>query len=125
MRFIDPIEGVTGEGVAFKWGVAPPARQAGENTAAGEEGRGGLNAAWEHIEEAAKLDALLDEASAPDPGMADYWRTAPELWASLSEGGRETLSRSMFGITGRLARGISEEASKGLLSMTSTDVRIW
>jgi len=97
LRFIDPVEGITGEGVAFKWGVAPPARQPGEDTATGEEGQDGLKAAWDDIEEAANLDVLLDEACAPDPGMADYWRTAPELWASLSEGGRETLSRSMFG----------------------------
>jgi hypothetical protein len=97
LLFIDPVEGVHGATVAFKWGVAPPARQPGEDTAIGEESQGGLKAAWDDIEEAANLDALLDEASAPDPGMADYWRTAPELWASLSEGGRETLSRSMFG----------------------------
>ena len=81
----------------FKWGVMPPARQPGEDTATGEEGEGGLKAAWDDIEEDADLDALLGEAPAPDPDMAEYWRTAPELWASLSEGGRETLSRSMFG----------------------------
>jgi transcriptional regulator with XRE-family HTH domain len=97
LRFIDAVDGVTGEGVAFKWGVAPPARQPGEDTATGEEGKGGFKAAWDDIEEAADLDALLGEAPAPDPDMAEYWRTAPELWASLSEGGRETLSRTMFG----------------------------
>jgi hypothetical protein len=31
--------------------------------------------------------------------MAEMWRDDPELWARLSEGGRETLSRSMFGDT--------------------------
>ncbi len=86
-----------GEGVCFKWGVAPPARQPGEDAATGEEGEGGLKAAWDEGEEAADLDALLGEVPAPDPDMAEYWRTAPELWASLSEGGRETLSRTMFG----------------------------
>lgn len=97
IEFLDPIEGVRGEGVAFKWGVAPPARQPGEDTATGEDGQGGLKAAWDDVEEEVDLDTLLGEALAPDPGMAEYWRTAPELWASLSEGGRETLSRTMFG----------------------------
>jgi hypothetical protein len=97
LRFIDPVEGDHGQGVAFKWGVAPPARQPGEGAATGEEGEGGLKAAWDFEDEDADLDALLSEAPAPDPSMANYWRTAPELWASLSEGGRETLSRSMFG----------------------------
>jgi hypothetical protein len=50
-------------------------------------------------EEDADLDALLGEAPALNPDMADYWRTAPAPWANLSEGGRETLSRSMFGDT--------------------------
>ena len=98
LRFIDPVEGVTGEGVAFKWGVAPTARQPGEGTAAGEEGEGGLKAAWDfEDEEDAELDALLGEAPAPNPDMAEMWQADPELWARLSEGGRETLSRSMFG----------------------------
>jgi hypothetical protein len=95
--FIDAREGEHGPAVAFKWGVAPPARQLGEDMATGEDSQRGLKAAWDDIDEAADLDALLDEAPAPDPDMADYWRTVPELWARLSEGGRETLSRSMFG----------------------------
>jgi transcriptional regulator with XRE-family HTH domain len=96
--FIDA-DGDAGVGVRLKKGLepTPPKRSTDDDEATGEEGQGGLKAAWDDIEEAADLDALLDEASAPDPGMADYWRTAPELWASLSEGGRETLSRSMFG----------------------------
>ncbi len=97
IEFLDPIEGMRGEGVCFKWGVAPQARQPGEDAATGGEGEGGLKAAWDEGEEDADLDALLGEVPAPDPDMAEYWRTAPELWASLSEGGRETLSRSMFG----------------------------
>ncbi len=96
LRFIDPVEGVTGEGVALKWGVAPQVRQPGEGTAAGEEGEGGLKAAWDDGEDA-DLDALLGEQPAPNPDMAEMWQADPELWARLSEGGRETLSRSMFG----------------------------
>ncbi len=100
LRFIDPLEGVTGEGVAFKWGIAPPARQPGEDTATGEPGEGGLKAAWDFEgEEDADLDALLGEQPAPNPDMAEMWRADPELWARLSEGGRETLSRSMYGDT--------------------------
>jgi hypothetical protein len=97
LRFIDPVEGVTGEGVAFKWGVAPPARQSGDGTVAGEAGEGGLKAAWDDFEGDADLDALLGEAPGLNPDMAEMWRDDPDLWASLSEGGRETLSRSMYG----------------------------
>ncbi len=100
LRFIDAVEGVTGEGVAFKWGVAPPARQPGEDTAAATDGEGGMKAAaWDDCGEDADadLDALLGEQPAPDPDMAEIWQADPELWARLSEGGRETLSRSMFG----------------------------
>ena len=85
--------------VGLKWGVAPPARQPGEGTAAGEAGEGGLKAAWDDIEEAtdADLDALLSEPSAPNPDMAELWRADPQAWERLSQIGRETLSRSMFG----------------------------
>ena len=97
LRFIDPVEGVIGEGVVFKWGVTPPARQASEGAGARGEGEAGFKAAWDDAEEDADIDALLGEPPAPDPGMADYWREQPELWEKLSEAGRETLSRTMFG----------------------------
>ncbi len=99
LQFIDPVEGEGGEGVRFKWGVAPPAQQPGEDTATGEPGEGGLKAAWDDIEEAtdADLDALLSEPSAPNPDMAELWRADPQAWERLSQIGRETLSRSMFG----------------------------
>jgi hypothetical protein len=97
IEFLDPVEGVRGEGVAFKWGVAPPARQPGEGTAAGEAGEGGLKAAWDDCDEDADLDALLGEAPGLNPDMAEMWRDDPELWARLSQGGRETLSTRMFG----------------------------
>ena len=86
-----------GPGVRLKLGVEIPQREPGEGTAAVEAGESGLKAAWDDIEGEADLDALLSEAPALNPGMAEYWRTAPALWANLSEGGRETLSRSMFG----------------------------
>ena len=97
IEFLDPIEGVRGEGVAFKWDVAPPARQPSEGAGAPAAGEAGLKAAWDDGEEDADIDALLGEPPAPDPGMADYWREQPELWAKLSDAGRETLSRAMFG----------------------------
>jgi len=96
-RFIDPVEGDHGPGVALKWGAALPARQPGEGTAAGETGEGGLRAAWDEGEDGADLDALLCEAPGLNPDMAEMWRDDPDLWARLSQGGRETLSRSMYG----------------------------
>ena len=74
-----------------------PGSQA-KTPATGDEGEGGIKAAWDEVEEDADLDALLGE----DPcarirTWREYGGTAPELWASLSEGGRETLCRSMFG----------------------------
>ena len=96
--FIEPREGEHGLAVGLKWGFTLPQRQPGEGTAAGAAGEGGLKAAWDFEgEEDADLDALLGEAPAPNPDMAEMWRADPELWARLSEGGRETLSRTMFG----------------------------
>jgi transcriptional regulator with XRE-family HTH domain len=97
--FYDAIPGERGSAVGFKWGMEPPLRTSGEGEAAGEEGEGGIKAAWDDFEGDADLDALLSEAPGLNPDMAEYWRTAPALWASLSEGGRETLSRSMYGDT--------------------------
>ena len=99
LRFIDPVEGDHGQGVAIKWGITPPARQPGEGEAAGKDSEGGLKAAWDDIEGDVDLDALLSEPEALNPDMAEMWRDDPELWARLSEGGRETLSRRMFGDT--------------------------
>jgi hypothetical protein len=46
--------------VCFKWGVAPPARQPGEGTAAAEDGESGMKAAWDFgiEEEAAACKSL-------------------------------------------------------------------
>ena len=60
-------------------------------------GEGGLKAAWDDFEEDADLDALLGEEPGLNPDMAQMWRDDPELWARLSQGGRETLSQSMYG----------------------------
>ena len=97
IEFIDPIEGVRGQGVCFKWGADVPQRQPGEGTAAGTDGETGIKAAWDDIEGDADLDALLSEEPGLNPDMAEMWQADPELWARLSQGGRETLSRSMFG----------------------------
>ncbi len=97
LQFIDPVEGEGGEGVRFKWGVAPPIRQPGEGEAASEDSEGGLKAAWDDFEEDADLDAVLAEEPGLNPDQAEMWRDDPELWARLSEGGRETLSKRMYG----------------------------
>src|SRR5208282_1994200 len=54
-RFIDPVEGDHGPGVALKWGAALPGRQPGEGAAAAEAGEGGLRAAWDEGEDGAGL----------------------------------------------------------------------
>jgi hypothetical protein len=98
--FIAPVEGVHGSAVAFKWGMEPPLRAPSEGTAAGDPGEPGIKAAWDfEVEEGTDTDieALLGEQPELNPDMAEMWRADPELWARLSEGGRETLSRSMFG----------------------------
>jgi transcriptional regulator with XRE-family HTH domain len=100
IEFLDPVEGVSGEGVRFKWGVTPLARQPGEGTAAEVLDGSGMKAAWDFEGEEgtdADIEALLSEQPEPNPDMAEMWRADPELWARLSEGGRETLSQSMFG----------------------------
>ena len=58
--------------------------EAGEGRTTGETTEGGVKAAWDEGEEDADLDALLGEAPAPNPDMAEMWRTDPELWARLS-----------------------------------------
>lgn len=97
--FIDAQEGVHASGVALKWGAEIPSRQPGEGAAASGEGETGIKAAWDDIEEAADadLDALPSEEPGLNPDMAEMWQADPELWARLSQGGRETLSRRMFG----------------------------
>ncbi len=97
--FIEPREGEHGLAVGLKWGFTLPQRQPGEGTAASAAGEDGLKAAWDDIEEAtdADLDALLSEPSVPNPDMAELWRADPQAWERLSQIGRETLSRSMFG----------------------------
>ncbi len=81
----------------------------------GEEGEGGLKAAWDDIEEGedAALDALLAEEPALNPGMAEMWRDDPELWARLSQGGRETLSQSMYGDARAAAAGHFRAETRG------------
>lgn len=74
VEFLDPVEGVRGRGVAFKWG-AEVSRPAIIGDASDKDGG----------------------AKALDQEMADYWRGRPEQWALLSEGGRQTLSMDMFG----------------------------
>jgi transcriptional regulator with XRE-family HTH domain len=88
-----------GPGIRLKLGAEmPPITVTDDGETEGEDSEGGLKAAWDFEgEEDADLDALLGEQPAPNPDMAEIWRADPQAWARLSEGGRETLSRSMFG----------------------------
>jgi transcriptional regulator with XRE-family HTH domain len=91
-------DGYAGPGVRLKLGADIPQRAPVDGTAAGDDGEGGMKAAsWDDFEDGADHGALLCEAPALNPDMAEMWRDDPELWARLSEGGRETLSRSMYG----------------------------
>jgi transcriptional regulator with XRE-family HTH domain len=94
--FIEPTATIY-SGVALKVGVAPAARQPGDSTATGTDSEPGLKAAWDDFEGDVDLDALLGEEPCLNPDMAEMWRDNPELWARLSQGGRETLSMRMFG----------------------------
>ena len=114
--FIEAREGEHGPAVAFKWGVAPPARQPGEGTAAGTDSDDGLKAAWDDFEDA-DFDALLDETPGLNPDMAEMWRDDPELWARLSQGGRETLSQSMYGDARAAAAGHFRAETRGTAGM--------
>jgi len=89
-----------GPGVRLKKGVRPALSKQAADEDEEAASSSGMKAAWDFEgEEDADLDALLGEAPAPNPDMAEMWRADPELWARLSEGGRETLSRSMYGDT--------------------------
>ena len=74
--FIEPREGEHGPAVV-QMGSCVTGRQPGEGEAAGEDGKGGLKAAWDDFEEAADLDTLLSEVPAPDPDMAEYGGPLP------------------------------------------------
>ena len=73
----------------------------------------GLKAAWDDFEEDADLDALLGEEPGLNPDMAQMWRDDPELWARLSQGGRETLSQSMYGDARAAAAGHFRAETRG------------
>ena len=110
-------DGNAGPGVRIKLGVKIPQPAHAEGTAAGEAGDGGMKAAaWDEDEEDADLDALLGEEPELNPDMAEMWRDDPELWARLSEGGRETLSRSMFGDTRAAGEGYFRTETRGQLA---------
>jgi transcriptional regulator with XRE-family HTH domain len=103
--FISEDDGA-GVGVRLKKGVTPtPLKRVDRDEGAGTSD-GGMKAAWDfEAEEDVDLDALLSEEPGLNPDMAEMWRDDPELWARLSQGGRETLSRRMYGDT----RAVSEE----------------
>jgi transcriptional regulator with XRE-family HTH domain len=78
VAFIDA-NGAAGAGVRLKLGVepTPPKRTTSGSAETAEDGD--------------------DVVKVLDQDMADYWRERPELWAQLSEGGRQALSDEMFG----------------------------
>ena len=88
----------TGEGVALQMGscaTSPAARR--RHSRRRRRRRRHEGSVGRQRGETPILTRFLGEPPAPDPDMAEMWQADPELWARLSEGGRETLSRSMFG----------------------------
>jgi transcriptional regulator with XRE-family HTH domain len=95
-----------GPGVRLKKGVRPALSKQAADEDEEAASSSGVKAAWDFEgEEDVDLDALLSEEPGLNPDMAEMWRDDPELWARLSQGGRETLSRRMYGDT----RAVSEE----------------
>lgn len=95
LRFFEAEEGVTGPGVAVKWGVELPQREPKADGKAGSDSQGTSQAAsWDE-----GIEALCEEpAAAAGPEIEElraYWRGHPAEWAGLSEAGQRVLLQEM------------------------------
>lgn len=83
--FLEPEEGVGGQGVRLAWGMEPALRQGGEDEseAGGRSGRGNLS--------------LPDDPELC--GLYDYWRERPNEWQELSDPVRRAVLSEIFGGT--------------------------
>jgi transcriptional regulator with XRE-family HTH domain len=101
IRFIDPVEGVSGPGVILKVGFEAVVRnEVAPGAGQDQSGGGGLSShAWDAPDD---LDVEGDEPLPPldwtDENRADqieHWRSRPEAWARLHEVSRQCLLRAM------------------------------
>ena len=101
IRFIEPVDGVSGPGVILKVGFEAVVRNDVE-AAAGQDQPGGdglSSHAWDAPDD---LDVVDDEPLPPldwnDEDRAnqiEHWRSRPEAWAKLHEVSRQCLLQAM------------------------------
>lgn len=75
VRFIDAVEGITGPGVAMKWGVKLPQRF--PDTVEGEN--------------------IPDGTELKNQGLADYFAERPHEWTALSEISKQAILMEVYG----------------------------
>jgi transcriptional regulator with XRE-family HTH domain len=101
VEFTDPIEGICGSGVRFKWGAEPSKVSGGKGKGATrqDDAKGGLDALdWDWESESVEDDEPLPPLDWTDEDRADqieHWRSRPEAWAKLHEVSRQCLLRAM------------------------------
>jgi transcriptional regulator with XRE-family HTH domain len=102
IRFIDPVDGVSGPGVILKPGYEAVMRGVDQADATADSVGGGLNSlAWD------AEDYPTGELPRPEPippldwsdddkrAQIEHWRSRPERWAALAEVSRQCLLRAM------------------------------
>lgn len=85
IRFIEPEDGATGQGVAFRWGVEPPTKRGGDASDVVNTGGAGTV-------------ALPEVADALRP-LYDYWRERKGEWLAMSDPCRRAVLREIYGFT--------------------------
>lgn len=108
VRFIDPVDGVSGPGLILKPGFETAVRGADQGDAASQDATGNpLNSApwdWEG-DEPAEVEVEVEDDDEPLPELdwddairadqIEHWRSRPEAWARLHEVSRQCLLRAM------------------------------
>jgi transcriptional regulator with XRE-family HTH domain len=108
VEFLEPVEGVAGAGVRFRWGFGPIKIAKGKAAGTTDTPSGGLDAlGWDAHDALDDFADLVegDEAPQPTPPLSwtdedranqvAYWRGKPEKWADLAEVSRQCLLQAM------------------------------
>jgi transcriptional regulator with XRE-family HTH domain len=101
IRFIEPIDGVSGPGVILKVGFEAVVRnEVAPGTGQDQPGDGGLSShAWDAPDDlGVEDDEPLPPLEWTDEDRADqieHWRSRPEAWAKLHEVSRQCLLKAM------------------------------